>query len=286
MTLPYRVQRKSYHTPHFIFGVSMSIITKHHGTMEYLAAEGISVPHAFTTRRGGVSVGVLSSLNIALHRGDREKNVAENYRRLGAALGFSEMVLSHQTHSDIVRAVTRADCRGIDHHEYPECDGLVTNDPGLALVVFTADCTPILLHDPVTGAVGAVHAGWRGTASGIAAKAAMCMCDTYGCRPEDIRAAIGPNIGFCCFETDEDVPRAMVESYGDAAEKWIRQAGHKYYVNLKEMNALALQNAGVDKIEISQACTMCQPDRFWSHRVTRGQRGSQGAIIVCQGENR
>lgn len=264
----------------------MSIITKHDGTLEYLAAEGISVPHAFTTRRGGVSTGVLSSLNIALHRGDREENVAENFRRLGEVLGFSDMVLTHQTHSDIVRAVTRADCLGIDHHEYPECDGLVTNEPDLALVVFTADCTPILLHDPVTGAVGAVHAGWRGTASGIAGKAARLMCDTYGCQPEDIRAAIGPNIGFCCFETDADVPRAMVDAYGHTAEAWIRPSEDKYYVNLKEINALALKNAGVHHIEISEDCTMCQPNRFWSHRVTRGQRGSQGAIIVCRGGNR
>ena len=148
----------------------MSIITVTQGTLEYLAAEGIPAPHAFTTRRGGVSKGHRESLNLALHRGDEPENVAENYRILGKALGFSpeNLVLAHQTHSDTVRAVTKADCAGPDHHAYPACDALITNDPGVALAVFTADCTPILLYDPVTGAVGAVHAGWRGTAAGIA----------------------------------------------------------------------------------------------------------------------
>lgn len=262
----------------------MSIITIHQGTLEYLAAEGISAPHAFTTRRGGVSSGYLESLNIALHRGDEPENVAENYRIIGNALGFSpkNLVLAHQTHSDIVRQVTKADCLGLDHHAYPECDALITNDPGVALVVFTADCTPILLHDPKTGAVGAAHAGWRGTAAGIAGKTARAMAEAFGCNPGDIHAAIGPNIGFCCFETDGDVPNAMVETYGTAVQKWIRTVGNKHYVNLKEINALSLKNAGVHNIEISTDCTMCQHDRFWSHRVTQGIRGSQGAIIVCK----
>ena len=264
----------------------MSIVTVKQGTLEYLAAEGISAPHGFTTRRGGVSRGHLESLNIALHRGDEPENVAENYRILGNALGFSpkNLVLAHQIHSDIVRAVTRADCAGLDHHAYPECDALITNDPGVALAVFTADCTPILLHDPVTGAVGAAHAGWRGTAAGIAGKTALAMAETYGCELADIRAAIGPNIGFCCFETDSDVPDAMRAAYGTTAEQWIRSVGQKYYVNPKEINALSLKNVGVRHIEISGECTMCQHDRFWSHRVTRGIRGSQGAIIVCKEE--
>ena len=263
----------------------MSIITQTKGTLEYLTAEGISVPHCFTTRLGGVSEGYLSSLNLGYHRGDKEENVAKNYAVLGDALGFDlqDLVLTRQTHSDIVRVATRAEAgKSLDNHNWPECDALVTNDPGVALVVFTADCTPILLHDPVTGAVGAAHAGWRGTAMGIAAKSVEAMVENYGCDPKDIRAAIGPNIGFCCFETDRDVPDAMVAALGEEAEAFIRPNGHKYYVNLKEINALWLRRAGVENIEISTACTVCQHDTFWSHRVTRGQRGSQGAIIVCK----
>ena len=109
----------------------MSVITNYHGTLEYLAAEGISVPHCFTTRRGGVSIGVLSSLNISAHRGDSVENVKENFRILSDALGFemNGLVLSRQTHSDIVRVVTRADHAGLDHSGYPECDVVFWDKP-------------------------------------------------------------------------------------------------------------------------------------------------------------
>ena len=249
-----------------------------------LVAESITVPHGFTGRFGGVSQAPYDSLNLGLNRGDAPENVAENRRRLAEALGYEEskLVLTHQTHSDIVRVVTAGDARGIDHHAYPEADGLVTNDPGVALWVFTADCTPILLQDPVTGAVGAVHAGWRGTASKIAAKAVARMVSAFGSRPEDIRAAIGPAIGQCCFETDRDVPEAMLAAYGEGAKAFISPKGEKYYVDLKELNALALRSAGVTQISIAAECTMCNCHRFWSHRATKGIRGSQGGIIVCK----
>lgn len=262
----------------------MAIITQTQGALEYLTAEGICVPHAFTTRLGGVSTGALHSLNLGMHRGDDEENVAQNFHILSRAIGFDpkNLVLSHQVHTDIVRTVSRSDAQGLDHHTYPECDALITCDPGTALVIFTADCTPILLHDPVTGAVGAVHAGWRGTAAQIAEKAVLAMKNAFGCDPIHIRAAIGPNIGPCCFETDREVPDAMMNAYGAAAKMWIHPVRNKYYVNLKELNALSLRNAGVTHIEISLECTACQNLRFWSHRITQGNRGSQGAVIVCK----
>ncbi len=252
--------------------------------LEYITAEGISAAHCFTTRHGGVSTGIFSSMNIAIKEGEREENVRQNLDILSRALGFDpeKLVLTRQTHSDTVRVVTEADCRGCFHRDYPECDALVTNTPGLTLMIFTADCTPLLFHDPVTGAVGAAHAGWRGTAGAIGAKTVWAMVEHFGCRPENIRAAIGPNIDCCHFETDGDVPRAMVEAFGEEAEDHIRKVGEKYYVNLKEINAMVLRRAGVRHIEISEECTMCQPQRFWSHRVTGGARGSQGALIVCK----
>ena len=261
------------------------MITVKRGSLEYLTAPNINIPHAFTTRLGGVSEGIFASLNIALHRGDLEENVERNYEILADALGFDleSLVLTRQTHSDIVRVVTKNDARGIDHRNYPESDALITNDAGCALVVFTADCTPILLFDQVTGAVGAVHAGWRGTAADIAGKTVRTMVAEFGCRPENIRAAIGPNIGYCCFETDRDVPDAITEAFGNEAEQFIRKEGEKYRVDLKAVNALALRRAGVTDIEISDECTMCRPDRFWSHRITGAARGSQGAVIVCKG---
>ena len=263
----------------------MSIKNKRYGKVEYLKADGIKVPHCFTTRLGGVSEGIFESMNIGMHRGDDPEKVAENYRILGKCIGFEteDLVLTRQTHSDIVRRVDRADCNGIDHREYPECDGLITNEPGVALVVFTADCTPILLHDPVTGAVGAVHAGWRGTASGIVKNCVEAMVREYGCNPADLHAAIGPNIGQCCFETDREVPDALAATLGSEAWEFIEQRGEKYFPDLKELNALWLRRCGVTNIEISISCTACRPDRFWSHRVTNGQRGSQGAVIICRG---
>ena len=262
----------------------MSINTVKHGQLEYLTAESIAVPHCFTTRLGGVSQGHLASLNLSCHRGDQDRNVACNYRILAQDLGFDPncLVLTRQTHSDIVRKVEKADAHGFDHHTYPECDALVTCDPGTALMVFTADCTPILFHDPVTGAVGAAHAGWRGTAADIAGKTVRAMVSQFGCDPANIRAAIGPNIGPCCFETDADVPEAMLAALGDAAMPWIIPRENKFYVNLKELNRLFLLRAGVRWVEVSTACTACDPDRYWSHRRTGALRGSQGAIIVCK----
>ena len=259
------------------------IITKKQGTLEYLAAENISVSHCFTTRLGGVSQGIFASMNIAIKEGETEENVRKNLSILADALDFrlENLVCTRQTHSDIIRVVTKEDHISIFHRNYPECDGLVTNDPGTALIVYTADCTPLLFHDPVTGAVGAAHAGWKGTAQAIGARVVEAMAENYGSRPEDIRAAIGPNVGFCHFETDWDVPEAMIATYGDEVNAYIQKKGEKYYLDLKEINALCLRRAGVKHIEISDACTMCQPDRFWSHRVTKGDRGSQGAVIVC-----
>lgn len=262
----------------------MAINTIKYGGLEFLTAEGIAAPHCFTTRYGGVSTGHLDSLNIGMHRGDAPENVVENYRILAEALGFDviNVVLTRQVHSGIVRVVTKADAMGLDHHLYPECDGLVTNDPGTVLTVFTADCTPILLQDSVTGAVGAVHAGWRGTAADIVGNAVRAMVDAFGCKPENIRAAIGPNIGKCCFETGAEVPQAMIAALGEAAKAHITAKENKYYVDLKAINASFLRRAGVTKVDISEDCTKCQCGRFWSHRVTGTVRGSQGAIIVCK----
>ena len=263
----------------------MSIQTIINGSLEYLTADNITVPHCFTTRYGGVSTGSQSSLNLAIGRGDSMENVEKNLRILASALGYdpAKYVMTRQVHSDIVRVVTEDDCSGFFHRDYPECDALVTNTPGVTLLVFTADCTPLLLHDPVTGAVGAAHAGWRGTARQIGAKTAEAMIRHFGCKPENIRAAIGPNLSQCHFETDLDVPAAITANYGNEVLPYIRQKGEKYFPDLKAINALSLRRVGVRHIEISDSCTWCESHRFWSHRVTKGDRGSQGAVITCKG---
>ena len=251
---------------------------------EYLTSDLISVPHCFSTRFGGVSSGHLSSLNLGIHRGDLRENVLENYRILGQAVGFSpeQTVFTHQTHTDIVvRVGARDRSCGLYSEVTQERDGLITDEPGVALTVFSADCTPILLYDPVKRAVGAVHAGWRGTAKGIAARCVQSMAAEFGSDPEDLRAAIGPCIGPCCFETDRDVPEAMLDTLGDLAAPAIHADGNgKYHVDLKQLNKAWLRQTGVRRIDISADCTACQPDRFWSHRRVGNQRGSLAAVIM------
>lgn len=259
------------------------------GALEYLTADTLSGSlHGFSTRLGGVSEGHLSSLNLGVHRGDRFENVVENYRILGSAIGFlpEETVLTCQRHTSCILRVQKSDCgTGLFREQETVCDGLVTNEPGVALVCFSADCAPVLLYDPVKKAIAAVHSGWRGTAQGIAAEAVSMLCREFGSKPLDIRAAIGPSIGQCCFETDADVPEAMQNALGSEAEGYIQKRGAKYFVDNKGLCTLWLRRAGVAQIDVSEDCTMCQPSRFWSHRVTRGARGSLAAIIKLPEES-
>lgn len=266
----------------------MGFHVNHSGDLEYLTSPLLAdTPHCFSTRFGGVSEGALASLNLGVHRGDKPANVLENYRRLGEAVGFDpkRTVFTKQIHSDIIERVGVSDCgRGLIVPVENGCDGLVTNEPEVVLTVFSADCTPVLLYDPVAKAVGAVHAGWRGTVAAIAAKAVERMAAEFGSKPENIRAAIGPCISQCCFETDRDVPEAMLNAFGDAAKEAIRETGSKYYVNLKALNALALTRAGVRQIDIATECTACEPNRFWSHRRVGNARGSLAAMILLRGD--
>ncbi len=264
----------------------MELYVNRSGDLEYLTSgllEGTA--HCFSTRYGGVSEGYLASLNLGVHRGDRPKNVWENYCRLGKAVGFSpkHTVFTKQIHSAVVECVGREQRgRGLIFPVENGCDGLITNEPEVALTVFSADCTPVLLYDPVAHAIGAVHAGWRGTAAGIVRVAVKKMEQTFGCRPENIRAAIGPCISSCCFLTDRDVPDAMRAALGAEAESAIFPAGEKFRVDLKQINALWLRREGVTQIDISTECTACQPERFWSHRVVKDQRGSLAAVIMLK----
>lgn len=263
----------------------MSFETIRRNQLEYLRAAELPAAHGFSTRYGGVSEGPLSSLNLGFSRGDEPDNVQENWRRFSEAVGFAteNLVLTHQVHGDVVRVVTETDrSQGFVSRPAPDCDALATNVPGLALAVFTADCTPVLLCDPVKGAVAAVHAGWRGTALGIVKKAVETMQSAFGSAPEDIRAAIGPCIDRCCFETDADVPEAMRAALGSDAEQAIDTCGGgKFHVDLKEINLLWLRRAGVTHAQTCPFCTACDTERFWSHRRVGTERGSLASVIVC-----
>lgn len=244
------------------------------------------VVHAFSTRLGGVSEGALAAMNLGTTRGDEPERVRENYRRFCAAAGLraDRLAMSNQVHGNHVRVITVADIkRDIYDPEGYQADGLVTDIPGITLTVFSADCIPVLLYDPVRRVAAAVHAGWMGTAKGVVRQAAEKMIQLYGCKPADILAAIGPGISKCCFETHADVPNAMTEGMGAQALPCIRPLeGGKYMVDLKELNACWLKGAGISptNIAIDAECTMCSPDKYWSHRAHGAQRGSQAAMIA------
>ncbi len=210
--------------------------------------------------------------------------MAENFRRFRTAVGAERgpLVKNHQVHGTLVRSVTEAD--GAAPEEVPgfDADGLVTDRPGVTLTVFSADCLNILFYDPVRGCVAAVHAGWRGTAMGIAAEAVKAMVERYGCRAGDIRAAIGPGISRCCFETTGDVPEALRANLGSEADACITDHGTgKFHVDLKQANVLWLRRSGVreEHIQVCDACTACDLTTFWSHRRTGTVRGSMAAMI-------
>lgn len=255
----------------------------------YLASEAISaaggVAHGFSTRLGGVSQGMWASLNLGVNRGDDPDKVRENYRRFFDAVGVKEgsLVTTNQVHGDIVRVVTSADWKSdpFEKAEF-EADGLMTATPGVALMVYAADCIPVLLYDPVRRVIAALHAGWRGTAAGIVSRGVERMKEVYGCRGEDILAAIGPGICSQCFETHEDVPNAMMASMGTAALQYVQiKENGKFAVDLKGLNRLRLEQAGLteEHIALCEECTSCLPERYWSHRKLGNNRGSMAAVI-------
>lgn len=267
----------------------MSFVTRKKNQLIWLSSplleNAAGVSHGFSTRQGGVSPAPWDSLNLGPGRGDRIENVVENYRRFGECVGADpgRSVLAVQVHGDGVRTVTEADAgKGLYLRRDYTADALMTNFINIPLVVFSADCGILLLHDPVTRSAGAVHAGWRGCARGIVARTVREMGRVYGAKPENILAAVGPCIGPCCFETDGDVPAAMRESaLGREAEPYLERRGAKWHVDLAGLNRQWLLHAGVapEHIDVSGLCTACRPDLFWSYRKNGNNRGAQVALI-------
>lgn len=265
----------------------MSFSDKKIGNLILSVSDNIDTVHAFTTRYGGVSEGIYSSLNLRVYCDDERENIEENYKILCRALDipFDRLVLSKQIHETNVHIAVEDDAKGIFHVTEIGRDGLITNVPNLPIIIFTADCIPVLLYDPVSRSVGAVHAGWRGTVSDIVGIAIEKMCENYGAKPENIHVSIGAGISKCCFETDGDVPEAVYDAIGENADRFVFGGGPKYHVDLKGINGYMAERRGVkpENIDISDECTMCLHDKYWSHRYTKGSRGTQGAVIMVRG---
>lgn len=252
-------------------------------TLKCRALDAIpGLAHGFSTRHGGVSEGYLASMSFSYDREPAER-VDENFRRFCAAnaLPFESMVLTHQTHTAHVEIVDEAFQNQGRHRKLRDTDGLVTVSPSLGLVCFTADCVPLLLADPVSGVIAAVHAGWRGTVNGIAAEAVRKMM-ALGADPKEILVAIGPSIGPCHFEVGPEVQEEFTARFGELLPPVPScREGHTM-VDLWQANRLVLQEVGVveNHIFTSKVCTFCNNLDYYSHRYTKGMRGSLIAAIA------
>ncbi len=258
---------------------------EYQGDLEYLTVPQLTAAgfiHAFSTRNGGVSQDPLGSLNLGFSRGDERENVLENYRILTRAIGVSvdSLVLAAQTHTDHIRKVGLADRgEGITKKTFVDVDALMTDAPGVTLVTFHADCTPVFLADPVHRAVCLIHAGWRGTVQNIAGKAVAAMAQEYGSRPDDLLAAIGPSAGPCCYEVSPEVGQAIDQAGGGGCLKY-REGNSKPFADLWTANRQILLAAGVkdEHITVAGECT-CHDQRYFSHRRQGPQRGSLAAFL-------
>ena len=245
------------------------------------------VKHGFTTREGGVSTGIFRSLNFSSNRGDEPAAVRENFRRVAAYFGVTEdaFVFTDQTHTANVRRVTRADAgKGLTRpQDYTDVDGLITNEPGLVLTAFVADCVPVAIVDPVRRAIGLVHSGWRGTAGRISRVAVSQMQEAYGTDPSDLVCAVGPSICRDCYEVSADVADVFAAEFAaHTGEILTAKGGGKYQLDLHRTNRIILEEAGVrpENISVTGLCTCCNPDLLFSHRATGGKRGNLGAFLM------
>lgn len=248
----------------------------------------------FTTRLGGVSEGDKASLNCALHVADVPERVIENRQRLAQALQvpFEAWTCGEQVHGRHVTVVSR-DLRGkgrtAREDAIRDTDALLTNEAGIWLVSFYADCVPLYFFDPVRRVVGLAHAGWKGTVLQIAREVVRTMAEAYGTDAADVRAAIGPSIGDCCYEVDDRVIERIDEcltelgASGEARGRVYRRTGEpgKYRLGLQEMNRQIMIKAGIMPmhIEICGICTGCRTDLFFSHRRENGSTGRMASWI-------
>jgi len=223
-------------------------------------------------RAGGVSSDPFASLNVGAGLGDSPDNIHENHERICASLGLdrSDLVTVHQVHSDRVMRVGAGD-RGCHKGEL---DGLLTDEPGLPLIMRFADCVPLLAYDPALHALGVAHAGWRGTLGKIGQRLVAAMGDQFGSRPADLLFGIGPSIGPCCYEVGDEVVQATQLAFGTDAEALLHWSHNpRPHLDLWAANRLQLEQAGVTQIETAGICTACHRERFFSHRGDAGRTG-------------
>lgn len=228
--------------------------------------------HGFTDRSHG---------NIAFHVGDAQKNVHANQSRLAEAFGYERQRLVHmkQLHSD--RIVTVGEQEG--YASPPECDAVITDESERPLMVMVADCTPILLYDPLQKVVAAVHAGRTGALSNISGKTVERMRETFGCRGEDLLAVLGPSIAACCYEVGETIAE---EAAGGGHAHAVKERGGRYFLDINAIIRRQFLEAGIasEHIETMPHCTACENGRFFSYRADRQATGRFAGVIMLKAD--
>ena len=248
--------------------------------------------HGFSTRKGGVSKEHLASLNLSFSVEDAKENVLENFRRIGERFGKTpeDFVLSKQSHeTKVLKVGTKDRGKGITKdRDYEGIDALITDEKGIILSCFSADCVPILFYDPIHKAVGACHSGWRGTKGKILQNVVEEMRKHFSSNPAEILIAIGPSICKEQYVVSEDLALSFLEDYPDLGEDTAspiqRISMDKFQLDLWDLNRRIALDCGIkeEHISISGYCTMENPELFFSHRYSQGKRGLQGAFICLQ----
>ncbi len=249
------------------------------------------IQHAVFTRQGGVSPAPFSSLNLSVSVPDDKAFVYANRRRAYSIFGrdTDSVVHAHLVHEAKVGRVNQDDNGTWIAHT----DGIISNQPGCALTMNYADCTPIFLFDPIHDAIGLGHAGWKGTVRDLPGALVRAMTAEFGSDPASLLAGIGPAIGPCCYEVDEPVISQVRESFVDAESLLLdgqngapKANGDRLYFDLPEANRRNLQRAGVQQIEMSGLCTACRTDLFFSHRAEKGKTGRFGTIFIIKPQSK
>jgi YfiH family protein len=264
----------------------------HASTIAHRSPLLAGVPHGFSTRHGGVSQDPFATLNLGMSTADEFDNVVTNRRIFAADVGveWDTVIAGRLTHGDSVSVFSRDDLDRQPVHDSPirdrvdreltfHSDAVVSDVPGSAFFITFADCVPLMYWDPVRQVIAAAHAGWRGTALGIAATTVHTMSRAFGTKPQDLRVAIGPSIGPCCYQVGGDVTNAF-EASGEHPQ--LLGVGGAMHLDLWATNRLQLEESGVpvDAIDTLGLCTACRVDDFFSHRRERGRTGRAGLLVA------
>ena len=263
--------------------------------VEYFSFEALEkyteLINGFSTRIGGISEGPYASMNLSFSREpDNKEGVLENYKRMAEALGVKEdsFVLSYQEHSTNVRVVNKSDMgKGVSvERDYRNIDGLITDERGITLGAFFADCIPLYFYDRKKQVIGLAHSGWRGTCKRMGAVMIDEMAKNFGTDAKDVIACIGPGICQDCYQVSEDVYEEFSKNFKSEDIKSIfREDGEDHFrLSLWKANETVLKEAGVlpENIFTSNICTACNPDLLYSHRIMGDIRGNMAAFLALK----